>query len=145
MSHQFRTDIGRNSIICVDSYEDGILQGRLYSPLREMERFSSLTQFLLKMETLLDLQQTARRSDNEQLIRNRMPERRGSKATFELQILFRYHTSWQGVLRRVGENVQYQFRSVLELVVLLDDALNSQKDRKQSGLRSGEQVQPPAV
>jgi len=40
--------------------------------------------------------------------------------------------------------VQQQFRSVLELVVLLDSALNSQKEVACSGGIFGEQKKPPA-
>ena len=155
MQHPVCSEIGRNSIICVDSYEEGVLQGRLYSPVQDMECFASLCQFLLKMETLLNLQQVDEpiaeiytgtdRSPKAQQVWNRMPERRGHKATFELQILFRHHTSWQGILHRVGETVQHQFRSVLELVVLLDSALNSQKESRYYGMLPGKQEQPPAV
>lgn len=153
MRNQFQTETGRRNIICVDSYDEGVLQGRLYSPLQEMETFSSLSQLLLKMENLLDLQQSPRaytetrvfsEVPESQAAWNMVPARRGEKATFELQVLFRQHTSWQGVLKWVGKNVQQQFRSVLELVVLLDSALNSQKEGICSGEISGEQIQPPA-
>lgn len=148
MQCAFHSASKRNSIVCIDSYEEGVLQGRLYSPFREMETFSSLSQFLLKMEHLLDLQNMPRAytetrtfSDQPgmQLAWNMMPVRKGAMATFELQILFRQHTSWQGVLCWVGEDVQQQFRSVLELIILLDSALNSRKERVCSGVFSDEQ------
>ena len=148
MQYAFHSASKRNSIVCIDSYKEGVLQGRLYSPFREMETFSSLSQFLLKMEQLLDLQQMPRAytetrtfSDQPvmQLAWNRMPVRKGNRATFELQVLYRQHTSWQGVICWVGENVQQQFRSVLELIILLDSALNSPKECVYSGVFSDEQ------
>lgn len=39
----------RRNLICVDAYDNGVLKGRLYNPQREMEPFSSLSQFLVKM------------------------------------------------------------------------------------------------
>lgn len=158
MQNRFRTNIGRSSIICVDSYENGVLRGRLYSPLREMETFSSLSQLLLKMEQFLNLQQMPRAytetrafsegSPQVQPEWNSTPPRRGERATFELQVMFRRHTSWQGVLHWVGKNVQQQFRSVLELVVLLDSALSSWEEEQLMafpGVIPGEQNRPPAI
>ena len=58
--------------------------------------------------------------------------RRGSRATFELQILFRQHTSWQGVLFWKEQHREQSFRSVLELILLMDSAL-----REQEGLEAG--------
>ena len=157
MQTRNRTDMGRKNIICVDSYEEGVLQGRLYTPFREMERFSSLCQLLLKMDSLLDQQHHTPRSYTQprvfsdlppaaQPVWSRAPGRRGEKATFELQVLFRQHASWQGILHWVGENVQQQFRSVLELIVLLDSAMRSREEQTMaySGGIPGEQ-QPPAV
>ena len=107
----------RRNIVCVDSYDDGILKGRLYDPYREAD-FSSLTQFLLKMEEQLDAHPFA-----DVPLLTPEPVRRGSRATFELQVIFRQNTSWQGVLWWREKKTEHSFRSVLELVMLLDSAL----------------------
>ena len=52
---------------------------------------------------------------------------RGRLATFELQILFRQHTSWQGVILWRERNQEQSFRSVLELILLMDSALREQE------------------
>ena len=45
----------RNTLVCIDSYVDGVLDGRLYHPqLHSGEQFHSAIQFLQKMERLLD-------------------------------------------------------------------------------------------
>lgn len=123
----------RKNIVCVDSYNDRIFRGRFYNPQRRMESFSSLTQFLVSMEKLLDEMQVSSApikapasalplpSDEE----NSPPIRKGARATFELQVLFRQHTSWQGILKWREKNVEHSFRSALELVLLMDDALES--------------------
>jgi len=49
--------------------------------------------------------------------------RRGEQATFEMQIIFRQHTSWQGVITWLEEKMEQSFRSVLELILLMDSAL----------------------
>jgi len=143
MLHQPWRDMNRNNIICVDSYEDGVPKGRLYSPSHDMETFASLSQFLIKMEMLLDESQapqsfTKLRSFSATGLSGEMnhdpsPVRKGALATFELQIIFRQHTSWQGVIRWLGQNAEHSFRSVLELILLMDSAL-----RSETGNDSGE-------
>lgn len=134
MYRQIWVHEGRNVILCVDSYNDGVLKGRIVNSCREVERFSSLSQFLLKMEEILDRMQlpqayTSPRSFSALLQPEddspALPARRGAKATFELKVIFRQHTSWQGVLTWREQKTEHSFRSVLELVILLDSALRS--------------------
>ena len=54
--------------------------------------------------------------------------RRGEKATFEVRVLFRQHTSWQGVIIWLERNAEQSFRSVLELVLLMDSALREKEE-----------------
>ena len=49
------SDEYRTMLICVDSYQQGTLQGRFYNPfLNEGQSFQSLSQFITKMEQTLD-------------------------------------------------------------------------------------------
>ena len=52
-------------------------------------------------------------------------KRMGQGATFVVNILFRQHTSWQGTITWCEKNHEQSFRSVLELLNLMDSALNS--------------------
>ena len=45
-------------------------------------------------------------------------------ATFELEIIFRQNASWQGNLVYAEQNLTSSFRSVLELLTLLDSVLS---------------------
>ena len=125
----------RLTTICVDAYENSVLEGRFYNPYQEEgEQFHSLTQFLLQMETLLDdmdfpQSSTSRRSfAHAPPYEGRFPvvtaARKGNLATFRLRVLFRQHASWQGSLHWVEENREESFRSVLELILLMESALN---------------------
>lgn len=137
MIGQTWADECRKTIVCLDSYEKGVPEGRIYSPQLEMETFESLSQFLIKMEALLDeLQQpqsyTATRSFStvaEPLDSRISPfhVRKGQRATFEVQVIFRQHTSWQGVITWLDRHLEQSFRSVLELVLLMDSALRETK------------------
>ena len=46
----------RTTLVCVDSYQKGVPQGRFYNPYMEAEQtFQSLTQFLQGMEKTLEM------------------------------------------------------------------------------------------
>jgi len=123
----------RRITVCVDSYNAGILKGRCYNGFQEMEQFESLIQFLLGVENFLEEQQipqsyTAVRRFSDFLPAGESGVSTGrilkeTKATFEVQVLFRQHTSWQGVIIWKERKLEQSFRSVLELVMLMDSAL----------------------
>lgn len=129
----------RKTLVCVDSYDSGVLKGRFYNGWQEADSFESLSQFLSKMESLLDELQmpqayTEKRTFTylESPLESRAPPSRitrGAKATFELQVIFRQHTSWQGVVVWLEEKWEQSFRSVLELVLLMDSALRNPERR----------------
>ena len=52
----------------------------------------------------------------------------GNAATFEMRILFRQHASWQGELLWLEKNARQSFRSVLELITLMDSALRAEEN-----------------
>lgn len=123
----------RKTLVCIDSYHKGIPEGRIYNAYADSESFESLSQFLIKMEAMLDELQlpqsyTATRSFGltENIPDNGLPVsnvRKGRKATFEVQVIFRQHTSWQGTVIWLDEQMEQSFRSVLELIILMDSAL----------------------
>ena len=135
MLQQAWTSESRRITACIDSYENGILKGRLCSVSRESDSFESLVQFLLRVEALLEDQQIPQSytvlrkfADNVSFSEQSATAERshkGSLATFDLQVLYRQHTSWQGVLLWRDRNLEQSFRSALELVLLMDSALRT--------------------
>ena len=125
----------RRNLICVDSYQNGVLKGRLFDPYQEVLPFDSLSQFLIRTEQLLDHLQAPQsytevrtfssflEPREDQSLISRL--RKGVVATFELHILFRQHSSWQGNLIWRETGLEQSFRSVLELILLMDSALRS--------------------
>lgn len=123
----------RTTVICIDSYEQGVPKGRFYNPARMGGTpFESLSQLLLGMEDLLDEYQipqsftaTRRFADvsvnPESLVEDLGQE--GKKATFSVRILFRQNASWQGSVSWLEGKQEESFRSVLELILLMDGAL----------------------
>lgn len=130
----------RRTTVCVDSYEDGILRGRFYGCDGTVRTFGSLSQFLVMMEQMLEhsdgpRSDTAHRSFSgclRQIASGCSQEllRKGEAATFDLQILFRQHTSWQGMILWKEKNSPQSFRSALELILLMDSALREQEEKE---------------
>ena len=115
--------------ICVDSYEKQVPTGWICNPyLEEAVPFHGVMQFLLRMEALLDQLNfpqsfTANRGMPDTLTTATPSHgmREGAVETFSLRILFRRNASWQGSL--AWDSREEQFRSILELLFLLDAAL----------------------
>lgn len=123
----------RATTVCVDSYENGTITGRLYNPYLESGRsFSNLMQFLLEMEQTLDTMAfpqsfTAARSFVPTLRKAPgLPESdilTGETATFAVKVIFRQNASWQGSVIWLEGGREQSFRSALELVFLMENAL----------------------
>lgn len=124
----------RISTISVDSYENAEPRGRLANPFyEEAQSFESLTQLLKQVEAVLELTNrpqsfTDRRSfalSTEPLGNSPPagPAGRGRLASFSLCIRFRQNSSWQGSLHWLEKGLKQNFRSVLELIFLMDSAL----------------------
>lgn len=124
----------RTTVICVDSFDSGLLVGRLSNPaLEDGEMFSGVMELLRKMEALLDGMEfpqsfTARRSFQPPEGRTAGSGelgtiRRGGLATFAVRIMFRRNSSWQGSITWLEGDQRESFRSVLELLLLIDSAL----------------------
>ena len=129
----------RTTVVCVDTYESGVIAGRLYNPyLHEGICFHNVMEFLLKMEDLLDQMRfpqsfTAARSFSQppRRIAASPPDespREGKRATFAVRVLFRQNASWQGSVSWLEGGKEESFRSALELLFLMDSALKGPEE-----------------
>ena len=125
----------RSIRLCVDSYDHGEMKGRYYNlGMKEGGRkFDSLAQFLVSAERLFD---SINFPQAYAAKRTFMPypdvgsgdpagpgAHTGKCGTFMIRLMFRQHTSWQGSIIWLGGGGEQIFRSVLELVLLIDSAL----------------------
>ena len=128
----------RKMTVCVDSYENSVMKGRIMNAYQDAEPFESLIQLLMAVETVLEDQQIPQSYTSLRRFSDLIPTgagnaaasqiRKGARATFELQVLFRQHSSWQGVIIWRERKMEQSFRSVLELVMLMDSALRTEKE-----------------
>ena len=111
MGERLRGNEYRTTTICVDEYDNGVPVGRFYNPAcSEGIPFQSLSQLLVKLQELLDGM-----SFPQSFTLNR--------ATFGVRILFRQNASWQGSVSWLEGEREESFRSVLELILLMDSAM----------------------
>lgn len=124
----------RTTMVCIDSYRDGVLQGRMYNPfLQEGVSFESTMDFLNKTQDLMEQMQFPQEFSKQRAFRPRQERAlldtvvnkgmEGKLATFALRVLFRQNASWQGSVIWCEGNQEESYRSVLELLMLFDSAL----------------------
>ena len=129
--------------MCIDSAQEGLLTGRVYHPyLPSGAEFKNLMQFLLIMEDLLDKLQfpqsfTAHRSFRMQPeppppLPSENEPHTGKIATFSVRVIFRQNASWQGSVTWLEEEKEENFRSVLELVLLMHSATSPEDTHNQA-------------
>lgn len=127
----------KTSMISIDSYENRVLIGRINNPfLEENVSFHSTMEFLREMNALLQdvkLPQSYCQDRGFHPVQEREHREaslvpptpiKGRLATFSLRIMFRQNASWQGSLVWVDGKKEENFRSVLELLMLIDSALD---------------------
>ena len=127
----------RTTVVCIDSYEKRVPEGRFYNPhYPEGVRFHGVVDLLTKMENMLDQMRfpqpfsCVRTFSEAPVSEPKAPDgttaHEGELATLAVRVLFRQNASWQGSVTWLEEDREESFRSVLELILLLDSAATSQ-------------------
>lgn len=130
-------EVYKTSVISIDSYENRVLNGRISNPyLEEGISFRSTIEFIREMENLMrDLKFPQAYNERREFCTGPEPTprdaalvapapKKGRLATFALRIMFRQNASWQGSLVWMNEKREECFRSVRELLLLIDSALD---------------------
>ena len=111
------------ALVVVTEYQDGVMTGILRHPrLENLVPIQSMSQFILMMDSLLDLEGCP---DRPLPLVRPIPEEETAIATFQIQVLFREHSTWQGRVVWKNADQEASFRSVLELMHLLDEILGA--------------------
>lgn len=128
-------DYYRKNIVCIDDYREKIPGGRIcYSDQEQIICFQGVMEFLQGMEHIQRQSGfTGEESEyrvfsavKEANIRMEQAEAalKGAAATFVVQIFFRRGQSWQGKILWMEAQREESFRSVMELLWLMDSALS---------------------
>ena len=135
------------------SYNGDVLKGILYSHFLDAPyEFTNLLQVIEKMEDVFDSKgfpeafmtprvfgASAHGKKNHEMSRNinmkdlvgtiAQPEPSGAKCTFEISVKFRQNATWQGQILWAEKNLKQNFRSVLEMLKLMDEALADSEEK----------------
>ena len=141
--------------LCVDSYDRERQQGKLYhlytadgfsfsslfAAFDRMQRLyddlcfpqasTEIRSFLedrRKKKRILELPKQRGREMEEMESFDKMTEHRGKDATFLIRVKYRQNSSWQGEVTWVDGQKKEYFRSALELVKLIDSALDGKNN-----------------
>ena len=129
--------------VCVDEHKNGELAGRFYhrydkKPVR-FEHFMDMVKKLEQVYDAIDYPQATshkrsfikeeKRPAEKKIIppvlweSREFAEERGVKATFYILVKGRGNATWQGEVVWVERGISKKFRSVMELMILMDNAL----------------------
>lgn len=137
------TGVMTRTLVCIDNYRDSILEGTVRSTVFENPiEFKGFVKLFKILDDMLDMLAFPQKSLDYRLFSRyreddlpaiRRPEvftdetaftaEHGKKASFIIQIQFRQNATWQGSIRWIEEKKSQNFRSSLELIKLMDDAL----------------------
>ena len=128
--------------MCIDNINDGELSGRIYHCYsKEHWKFTNILQLIELADDFFDRLEFPQASTSarsftstqfsgvDRLDKVQSPEdfieNRGQKGTFFLNVRYRQNSSWQGSVTWVEEQREQHFRSALELLKLIDGALDN--------------------
>ena len=126
------------------SFGQGSIRGELHSRyLEEPFVFIDLVQMIHKMEEIFDtngfpqaflsprsFKSGKRGAISKEVVRKdtmsgmQPNETDGARCTFEINVRFRQNATWQGQILWAEKNIRQNFRSVLEMLKLMDEALS---------------------
>ena len=129
-------------LVCVDERTGKDILGRIHYPGGEAPvAFNETGKMLLEIDRILDElhypeSSTSGRSfqkhrkvqtnpkERAAMQKKQEPINKGGKGTFVVQVQYRQHATWQGKVLWAEKNETKQFRSALELLKLIDSALD---------------------
>ncbi len=127
--------IQNKTFICIDESKE--LSGRVFHVALGQEKpFDGIHQLLLEMESVFDavklpVSSTSHRTFGKEFTPTKInlnlddleKEHKGKKATFVLHVQYRQNATWQGKLTWVEKNTTQNFKSELELIKLINLAV----------------------
>lgn len=138
--------------VCLDSAEGGITRGRFYSAyFSEPFEFTGMADMLMRINMVFDelefprmtceLRNLLPNSDRKEWESTQKPREqyhseqalggfKGEYATFFIQVLFRQNATWQGEFCWIEGHCSGRFRSVLELMGLMSEAIEERGKNK---------------
>lgn len=132
------------TLVCVDEIIDIDMAGRLYNLyMPDLVEFSSTFGFVRIMDAFFDeiafpqssygIRAFNKKPVKPEIIKKEVRQfmsddtfinEQGKKASFMIQVQFRQNATWQGTITWLDEKKTQHFRSTLEMIKLMDNALD---------------------
>ena len=126
------------SVIKVNSYEEKKIKGSLFNSYYKDEmQFDNLAPLIFLIEDMLNALQYPQKGMESRSFRKEYENAARAVrtsvcssadkvlATFKINVLFRQNASWQGSIVWLEQEMESQFRSILELILLMDSVLTN--------------------
>lgn len=141
--------------VCIDGAESQFYHGRLYHKYQlEPRLFKDVREMLRIMEELFDLCGYPQSSTQNRSFQDKKEKstakgasqvadmdyvlnQNGDLATFVVHVKYRQHSTWQGEVVWAEKNEKRTFRSALELLKLIDSALEDKNETVAEENREG--------
>lgn len=140
----FVTAMSTKATVKVTSYDNRVITGWVYNAhFDKAVPFSDGLELLTAMENLFDTLSFPGRFEDYRHFARREPKksRKGIKeretmsdktkdeqATFIIHVQFRRNATWQGTIQWVDQDKRQSFRSTLEMIRLIDEAMEDSSD-----------------
>ena len=140
----FVTAMSTKATVKVTSYDNRVITGWVYNAhFDKAVPFSDGVELLTAMENLFDALSFPGRFEDYRHFARREPKksRKGIKeretmsdktkdeqATFIIHVQFRRNATWQGTIQWVDQDKRQSFRSTLEMIRLIDEAMEDSSD-----------------
>lgn len=136
------TSMASKVLVCVTSYSEGEIQGTIYNDYYEKKiSFISTTELINGLESLYNslsfpqkfmetrsfgvkrLVKRARKNKEADKVYEEIAHKDGI-ANFSIHVKFRMNADWQGEICWLEKGIRQNFNSTLEMIKLMDSALN---------------------
>ncbi len=132
--------------ICIDRVVEERYIGRMYHKYQcEFTEFNGVEQLFTLIDELCDKSGYPQRTTKKRTFRTKKEitsreealqvmdidhvlDQKGSMATFVVHVKYRQHSTWQGEVVWAEKNEKQTFRSALELLKLIDNALEDEEE-----------------
>ena len=137
-------------VLCVDGLHGGEPSGRLYHSYRtDSQSFANAEQMILQMEELYDAlnfphpgtnercfapvkKTTLHYTDGDRIMKDEsLLSKHGDLGTFIVRVQHRQNSSWQGRITWMEKDKSINFRSVWEMIKLIESAVNTVEDQSE--------------
>lgn len=136
------TSMASKVLVCVTSYFEGEIRGTIYNDYYEKQiSFMSTTELINSLESLYNslsfpqkfmetrsfgvnrIGRKKKKVSETDVMQNESTSNEGI-ANFSIHVKFRMNADWQGEIRWIEKGISQSFNSTLEMIKLMDSALN---------------------